>query len=90
MTYNIKQMVLQNEFAKIIDDFFTMYGYQTDRVKVPNRTGRPYWNYVKMQNSCHRGNVPSEDMSKINDLYDSGITFWHTPDVGNYSLDNTI
>lgn len=90
MTYNIKQMVLQNEFAKIIDDFFTMYGYQTDRVKVPNREGRPYWNYVKMQNSCHRGNVPSEDMSKINEIYDSGITFWHTSDVGNYSLDNTI
>lgn len=90
MTYNIKQMVLQNEFARILDDFFDMYGYQTDRVKVPNREGRPYWNYVKCQNSAHRGNVPSDMMSQINDIYDAGITFWHTADVGNYSLDNTI
>lgn len=90
MTYNIKNMVLQNEFAHILDDFFTMYGYQVDRVKVPNRTGRKYWNYVKMQNSCHRGNVPSDQMNKINQIYDAGITFWHTTDIGNYSLNNVI
>lgn len=84
------KVCLRLEFARIVDDFFTMYGYQIDRVKVPNRTGRPYWNYVKMQNSCHRGNVPSDMMNKINQIYDSGITFWHTSDVGNYALDNTI
>lgn len=88
MTYNIKTMVLQAEFAAIVDDFFDMYGYQVDRVKVPNRTGRPYWNYVKCQNSCHVGNVPSDMMDKINRIYDTGITFWHTSDVGNYSLNN--
>lgn len=90
MTYNMKQMVLQEEFARIIDDFFTMYGYQVDRVKVPNREGRANWNYVKMQNSCHRGSVPSDQMEQINQIYDAGITFWHTSDVGNYSLPNGI
>ena len=84
------QMCLLPEYAAIVDDFFDMYGYQVDRVKVPNREGRPYWNYVKCQNSAHRGNVPSDMMSKINEIYDAGITFWHTADVGNYSLDNTI
>lgn len=67
-----------------------MYGYQVDSVKVPNRTGRRNWNYVKMQNSCHRGTVPASDMDKINSIYNAGITFWHTSDVGNYSLDNSI
>ena len=76
------------EYCKIVDEFFDMYGYEVDRVKVPNRTGRPSWNYVKMRNSCHRGNVPSQDMAQINEIYDSGITFWHTSDVGNYSLPN--
>ena len=90
MTYNIKAMVMQEEFARIIDGFFDMYGYQVDRVKIPNRTGRTSWNYVKMQNSCHRGNVPSDQMDKINRIYDAGITFWHTSDVGNYSLNNAI
>ncbi|MBQ1760319.1 MAG: hypothetical protein II011_00585 [Prevotella sp.] len=82
------QVCLLPEYAAIVDDFLDMYGYQVDRVKVPNRTGRPYWNYVKCQNSCHVGNVPSDMMSQINKIYDAGITFWHTSDVGNYSLNN--
>lgn len=82
------QVCLLPEYAAIVDDFLDMYGYQVDRVKVPNRTGRPYWNYVKCQNSCHVGNVPSDMMAQINQIYDSGITFWHTDDVGNYSLNN--
>lgn len=88
MTYNVAQMVVRKEYAEIIDGFFDMYGYQVDRVKVPNRTGRPSWNYVKTQNACHRGNVPAQDMAQINSIYDSGVTFWHTADVGNYSLAN--
>lgn len=84
------KVVIRQEFAKIVDGFFDMYGYQVDTVKVPNVTGRPYWNYVKCNNSCHRGNVPADHMTLINQIYDKGITFWHTSDVGNYSLNNTI
>lgn len=84
------EIALRYEFAEIVDGFFDMYGYQVDKVKIPNRTGRTSWNYVKMQNSCHRGNVPASDMDKINAIYDAGITFWHTSDVGNYSLSNVI
>lgn len=83
-----RSVTLLPEFARIIDGFFDMYGYQVDSVKIPNRTGRPNWNYVKMQNSCHRGNVPADDMAKINSIYDAGITFWHTSDIGNYTLNN--
>ncbi|MBR2553447.1 MAG: hypothetical protein IKE94_01185 [Aeriscardovia sp.] len=81
---------IRGQFAHIVDEFFDMYGYQVDRVKIPNREGRRSWNYVKMQNSCHRGNVPSDQMAKINEIYNNGITFWHTSDVGNYSLNNDI
>lgn len=88
--YYISPVVLRYEFAQIADDFMSMYGYQVDRVKIPNRTGRRNWNYVKMQNSCHRGTVPASDMDKINNIYNAGITFWHTSDIGNYSLDNSI
>lgn len=90
MWWSIQQVVIQEEFAHIVDDFFDMYGYQVDSVKVPNRTGRQSWNYVKMTNACHWGNVPADDMAQINDIYNGGITFWHTSDVGNYSLPNGI
>ena len=88
MNLHIKQMTLQSTFAQSLDDFFDMYGYEVDRVKVPNRTGRPSWNYVKTQNACHHGNVPAQDMAQINSIYDAGVTFWHTSDIGNYSLAN--
>lgn len=78
------------EYARIADDFLDMYGYQIDRVKKPNITSRPAWNYIKCSNSCHHGNVPADDMALINSIYDKGITFWHTPDVGNYSLINQL
>lgn len=41
---------ITDEFAHIIDDFFSMYGYATNRVKVPNTHSRPHWNYVKTTN----------------------------------------
>lgn len=88
--YYSASVCLKEEYAQIIDNFFSMYGYEVDIVKIPNRTGRRNWNYVKMQNSCHRGNVPADQMDMINKIYDSGITFWHTSDIGNYSLDNSI
>ena len=83
-------MNLRAEFAQIADNFFDMFGYQVDIVKAPNRTGRRNWNYVKTANADMHGNVPAEDMARINAIYNAGITFWHTSDIGNYSLPNDI
>ena len=88
--YYYANITLREEFAEIIDGFFDMFGYEVDVVKVPNREGRTSWNYVKTQNACHYGNVPADMMAQINSIYDAGITFWHTSDVGNYSLSNAI
>jgi hypothetical protein len=81
---------LTREFAEIVDQFFSMYGYATDRVKVPNVFSRKAWNYVKTANACMTGNCPSPHIAAINSILDSGITFWHTWDVGNYELDNSL
>lgn len=87
--FYLAQKFLRPEQAKIVDDFFTMFGYQVDRVKTPNVTGRPYWNYVKMANACHTGNIPADDLAQINAIFDAGVTFWHTSAVGDYSKDNS-
>lgn len=88
--YYAASKTLRREFAEIVDDFFTCYGYEVDLVKVPNRTGRRNWNYVKCANCDFHGRVPASHMALINQIYQSGITFWHTSDIGNYSLDNSI
>ena len=75
--------------AEIIDDFFSVYGYATHRVKVPNRNVRPHWTYVKTIDINIESNAPADDTNKIAHIYDNGITFWRNPsEVGNYSLNN--
>lgn len=85
-----RKYVCRAEIAKQVDDFFSTYGYLVSETKKPNLTGRRSWNYVKT-NACNvRGKVPPNVLSAFNSMLDGGITFWHTPDVGNYALDNSI
>ena len=90
---------IQGQFAKIIDDFFSMYGYKTNRLKVPNRNGRKAWNYVKTCGCNLTGSAPADVTASLVQIYDKGITFWRCIDlsagnpftrVGNYSLDNSL
>lgn len=81
---------VSKEYAKMIDDYFTVYGYSTRQCKKPNRSSRPHWNYVKTIGCTITGSVPADDMKKICSIYDAGITFWKQgSEVGNYSLDNS-
>lgn len=78
------------QYARSIDEYFTMFGYAVRRVKVPNRNSRPHWNYVKTVGATVTGSVPADDMRKICSIYDNGITFWKNgQEVGNYALDNS-
>lgn len=82
---------IRPEFISIIDDYFTMYGYATHRVKIPNRAVRPHWTYTKTIGCVIHGSVPCDDMSKICSIFNNGITFWKNGDeIGNYSLDNSV
>lgn len=83
-------MSIRAEFARIIDDYFNMFGYATHRVKTPNITGRPHWNYVKTKGIVlDVANAPQPYIQKLVDCFNNGITFWHNPsEVGNYNLDN--
>lgn len=77
------------QHAKVIDDYFTMYGYAINRCKTPNYFSRPHWNYIKTIDITLEGSVPADAMKKICDIYNNGITFWENGDeVGNYALDN--
>ena len=89
--FYFRQMQISAEYARIIDDYFDMFGYATRRVKIPNRSVRPHWNYVKTNGCVLTGNAPADDVRKICSIYDDGITFWKNPsEVGNYSLDNSL
>lgn len=76
--------------AKMIDDYFTRFGYRVNCIKKPNITGRKSFNYVKTIGSCITGNIPFNDLARINAIFDKGITFWHGDYVGNFGRDNGI
>lgn len=60
-----------------IDDFFSRYGYRTNRFKVPNVNTRPKWNYVKTSGAVCTGPFPKKAQLAIEKLMNNGVTFWH-------------
>ena len=91
--FKFLHMRAKNEYMKVIDDYFTTYGYKTLRNKVPNITGRTYWNYVEIgQNeSIGHGSIPADALNVINNAFHQGVTIWHThSNIGNYELTNSI
>ena len=92
-TFIIYHMRAKTEYLKIIDDYFTRFGYAIKKLELPNITGRKYWNYLEIgQNEeIGYGDVPSKFMDVINNICRRGVTIWHNhANVGNYSLDNSI
>lgn len=94
-----KRMTIKNEFAMVIDDFFTRMGYSINRVKVPNMGHRQNYNYVQIasDDNCVRVNnhnnicPPSKDIESINNLFRRGITIWNNHNnLGNYLVSNNI
>lgn len=91
--FTFRQMRVKTEYLKIIDDYFTRFGYAVKSVSTPNITGRRYWNYVEIGSSeeIGYGEVPSKYMDIINNACRRGVTIWHNHgNVGNYALDNSI
>lgn len=85
------QMSIKNEYAKIIDNFFNMFGYKVNLVKKPNITGRQNWNYVKTIDANIEGDIPQDDLQTIKDIFNQGVTFWHNANTFlDYTQSNNI
>lgn len=81
--------VITAEYAKIIDDFFTRFGYKVNRNGIPDTKTRRWWNYVKTSECKVSGSLPQRHIRKIEEVYNQGVTFWHDPDeIDNYDNDN--
>ena len=93
LRFEYYNMRMSNEDLKIIDDYFTRFGYKINETKMANITGRRYWNYIQIAPSeiIGTGNIASKYMEEINNICRQGVTIWHNHDnIGNYNLDNSI
>lgn len=89
-TFTVQKKSIDAYHVKMIDEFFSMYGYATKRVKIPERNCRENWTYTKTV-GCHvTGDLCAEDLRKIESIFNNGVTHWfgNGDIIGDYSLSN--
>ena len=92
ITYRILSKTIRPENARIIDEYFSKYGYKINRLKLPNINNRKEWNYIQIGNGEQwvYGGIPTQYLEAINNIATNGTTIWHNHDnIGNYDLDNS-
>lgn len=89
MHFHFGRVSVQHEYAKMLDDYFSRYGYAIKKLQVPNLNARPEFTYIKTIGCTINGSVPADDERNICNIMDNGITFWNNPaNVGQYGLNN--
>lgn len=89
-TFSFYKKTVTEERAKIIDDYFTRYGYKIMRVQEPNLAARPHFTYIKTIGAHVNGKFCNEDRLKLEAIFDNGITVWKDPsEVCDFSVDNS-
>lgn len=77
------------QFAQMIDNYFTMFGYAINAIDVPSRNTRTRFTYIKTVGCVVKGNLPTNAKNIIQQRYNNGIRFWADHEnIGNYSADN--
>lgn len=92
------RMSITGQRAQRIDEFFTRYGYATNRLKKPGIGTRKYFNYTKVEKCAIKSNsdtsnlrgVPADEAKKICDFMNRGLTWWQAYVDGTYDSANHI
>lgn len=88
-TFSFRGMTIKEEYQVIIDEYFDMFGYKTNRVKVPSKNHREAYWFTKTIDVNVDAAIPQDYLEKIKQCYNNGITFWKDPNnVGDYSVSN--
>lgn len=92
-TFTLYGMSVKKEVAKVIDGYFSRFGYQVNEVKTPNLNSRTQFNFIKVggMDELIHGNIPAADLEKINEICRKGVTIFHSySNIGNYTVSNPI
>ena len=77
---------VEGKIGKIIDDYFSMFGYGRNEVKVGNINVRGEWSYRKRE-ECNLVsiNCRKNDIRGIKKIFENGIRFWKNgSEIGKY------
>lgn len=91
LTFTEYRMQVRPYFAKIIDNYFTAYGYAINDIKKPELNTRTRFNFIWTQGANILGDLPTEAKRVINAQLDAGLRIWHDPAAWmDYGPKNTI
>lgn len=99
MGYGFYTMTITSYYARIIDNYFTRFGYAQNDIKYPNLLHRQNYNYIQISkdskacygNDHNNISIPADVLESINNIFRVGVTVWnnHT-NFGDYSVANGI
>lgn len=77
--------------AKMIDDYYTMFGYPVRHIDTPNLCARTKFTYIKTVGVIVKGSTPEAVKQDLENKLNSGMRFWaSTGDIGNFSVTNSV
>ena len=89
--FTFQRMSIRSEYAVIIDNYLSAFGYKVNSFKIPQFTSRRNWNFIRTQNIAIEATIPQKDLQEIKDIFDAGVTMWHNPSTFmDYSQPNNI
>ena len=72
--------------------YFHMYGYKVMKLTTPKTKTRSRFNYIKTIGCNITANIDYDDILKLKNIFDRGVTFWHWSEEYflplNYSYEN--
>lgn len=82
---------IRAENARIIDDFWTMFGYPIRQIHVPNLKARETWTYIKTKGINMNTVIENKYLVELKNYFEQGLTFWLNGDyIGEYGRSNSI
>lgn len=91
--FSIYRMTIKKEYAAIIDQYLSRYGYKVHEVKTPTLHNRTQFDFIKVGGSDNliSGKIPSQYLNEINAICRRGVTIFHNiTNFGNYTISNPI
>lgn len=78
------------EYVSLITNYFKRFGWKVMKDKSPNLTTRTHFNFVKMKDCIIIGDIPQSSKASLVNLFNEGVTLWHTQNIGDYTPSNLI
>lgn len=93
--FTFEYLSIKNEYLRMADSYFDLYGYACKQLKLPNIHVRKEWTYTKTIgcNIVAQANkmVGANELKTLANIFNRGIRFWTNGDhIGYYGADNDI